>query len=95
MHFSPRYRMNANALNLLTLLNTYQKKHLVEILSYHDCDSQTRNAPELDCLIRLQVQNIQQRHAVFLTGENKVYECLSRSFANRYKTVMQNPLLCV
>ncbi|NXI77023.1 TASOR protein, partial [Rhipidura dahli] len=63
-------RMNANALNLLTLLNTYQKKHLVEILSYHNCDSQTRNAPELDCLIRLQAQNIQQRHAVFLTEKN-------------------------
>ncbi|NXH80431.1 TASOR protein, partial [Edolisoma coerulescens] len=63
-------RMNANALNLLTLLNTYQKKHLVEILSYHNCDSQTRNAPELDCLIRLQVQNIQQRHVVFLTEKN-------------------------
>ncbi|NXR52582.1 TASOR protein, partial [Hippolais icterina] len=63
-------RMNANALNLLTLLNTYQKKHLVEILSYHNCDSQTRNAPELDCLIRLQAQNIQQRHIVFLTEKN-------------------------
>ncbi|NXB67447.1 TASOR protein, partial [Struthidea cinerea] len=63
-------RMNANALNLLTLLNTYQKKHLVEILSYHNCDSQTRNAPELDCLIRLQAQNIQQRHVVFLTEKN-------------------------
>ncbi|NXI06036.1 TASOR protein, partial [Pachycephala philippinensis] len=63
-------RMNANALNLLTLLNTYQKKHLVEILSYHDCDSQTRNATELDCLIRLQAQNIQQRHVVFLTEKN-------------------------
>ncbi|XP_053845378.1 protein TASOR isoform X1 [Vidua macroura] len=63
-------RMNANALNLLTLLNTYQKKNLVEILSYHNCDSQTRNAPELDCLIRLQVQNIQQRHVVFLTEKN-------------------------
>ncbi|KFV11531.1 Protein FAM208A, partial [Tauraco erythrolophus] len=63
-------RMNANALNLLTLLNTYQKKHLVEILSYHNCDSQTRNAPELDCLIRLQGQNIQQRHVVFLTEKN-------------------------
>ncbi|NWT52059.1 TASOR protein, partial [Erythrocercus mccallii] len=63
-------RMNANALNLLTLLNTYQKKHLVEILSYHKCDSQTRNAPELDCLIRLQAQNIQQRHVVFLTEKN-------------------------
>ncbi|NXB31597.1 TASOR protein, partial [Eulacestoma nigropectus] len=63
-------RMNANALNLLILLNTYQKKHLVEILSYHNCDSQTRNAPELDCLIRLQAQNIQQRHVVFLTEKN-------------------------
>ncbi|NXC05248.1 TASOR protein, partial [Orthonyx spaldingii] len=63
-------RMNANALNLLTLLNTYQKKHLVEILSYHKCDSQTQNAPELDCLIRLQAQNIQQRHVVFLTEKN-------------------------
>ncbi|NWH79076.1 TASOR protein, partial [Piaya cayana] len=63
-------RMNANALSLLTLLNTYQKKHLVEILSYHNCDSQTRNAPELDCLIRLQAQNIQQRHIVFLTEKN-------------------------
>ncbi|XP_007192344.1 protein TASOR isoform X4 [Balaenoptera acutorostrata] len=60
-------RLNAKALSLLTLLNIYQKKHLVEILSYHNCDSQTRNAPELDCLIRLQAQNIQQRHIVFLT----------------------------
>ncbi|NXW53520.1 TASOR protein, partial [Eurystomus gularis] len=63
-------RMNTNALSLLTLLNTHQKKHLVEILSYHNCDSQTRNAPELDCLIRLQAQNIQQRHVVFLTEKN-------------------------
>ncbi|XP_015148877.2 protein TASOR isoform X3 [Gallus gallus] len=63
-------RLNANALSLLTLLNTYQKKHLVEILSYHNCDSQTRNAPELECLIRLQAQSIQQRHIVFLTEKN-------------------------
>ncbi|POI26512.1 hypothetical protein CIB84_009738 [Bambusicola thoracicus] len=63
-------RLNANALSLLTLLNTYQKKHLVEILSYHNCDSQTRNAPELECLIRLQAQGIQQRHIVFLTEKN-------------------------
>ncbi|NWQ62905.1 TASOR protein, partial [Neopipo cinnamomea] len=63
-------RMNANALSQFTLLNTYQKKHLVEILSYHNCDSQTRNAPDLDCLIRLQAQNIQQRHVVFLTEKN-------------------------
>ncbi|XP_077308164.1 protein TASOR isoform X3 [Lithobates pipiens] len=64
-------RLNATALNILTLLNTYQKKHLVEILAYHMCDSQTRQAPELDCLIRLQVQNIQQRHVIFLTEKDK------------------------
>ncbi|XP_059967059.1 protein TASOR isoform X6 [Mesoplodon densirostris] len=63
-------RLNAKALSLLTLLNVYQKKHLVEILSYHNCDSQTRSAPELDCLIRLQAQNIQQRHIVFLTEKS-------------------------
>ncbi|XP_063113383.1 protein TASOR isoform X4 [Cavia porcellus] len=63
-------RLNAKALSLLTLLNVYQKKHLVEILSYHSCDSQTRNAPELECLIRLQAQNIQQRHTVFLTEKS-------------------------
>ncbi|XP_029456779.1 protein TASOR isoform X3 [Rhinatrema bivittatum] len=63
-------RMNTKALGVLTLLNGYQKKHLVDILSYHNCDSQTRNAPELDCLIRLQAQNIQQRHVVFLTEKN-------------------------
>ncbi|XP_022428533.1 protein TASOR isoform X3 [Delphinapterus leucas] len=63
-------RLNAKALSLLTLLNVYQKKHLVEILSYHNCDSQTRNAPELDCLIKLQAQNIQQRHIVFLTEKS-------------------------
>uniref|UniRef100_A0A8C6QL20 Transcription activation suppressor n=1 Tax=Nannospalax galili TaxID=1026970 RepID=A0A8C6QL20_NANGA len=63
-------RLNTKALSLLTLLNVYQKKHLVDILSYHNCDSQTRNAPELECLIRLQAQNIQQRHVVFLTEKN-------------------------
>ncbi|KAM4720927.1 protein TASOR isoform 2-T2 [Rhinophrynus dorsalis] len=63
-------RLNSNALSILTLLNTYQKKHLVEILAYHNCDSQTRQAPELDCLIRLQVQNIQQRHVVFITEKS-------------------------
>ncbi|XP_048344122.1 protein TASOR isoform X2 [Sphaerodactylus townsendi] len=65
-----RINVNTNANDLLTLLNAYQKKHMVEILSYHNCDSQTRNAPELDCLINLQAQNLQQRHIVFLTEKN-------------------------
>lgn len=63
-------RMNPTVLGVLTLLNTYQRKHRVEILSYHDCDSQSRSTLELDCLIRLQAQNIQKRHIVFLTERN-------------------------
>ncbi|XP_070594586.1 protein TASOR isoform X3 [Erythrolamprus reginae] len=63
-------RTNKDAMNLLALLSAYQKKHMVEILAYHSCDSQTRTTPELECLIKLQYQNIQQRHVVFLTEKN-------------------------
>lgn len=63
-------RTKENARNILSLLNIYQKKHLVEVLSYHNCDSLSRKAPELECLTKLQVQNIQQRHLVFLTEKN-------------------------
>lgn len=61
-------RLNANAMGLLNLLTAYQKKHLVEFLPYHECDTQSRQAPDLECLIKLQAQNIQQRHLIFLTG---------------------------
>ncbi|MBN3302078.1 TASOR protein, partial [Amia calva] len=60
-------RLNSDALSLLTLLSVYQKKHLVEFLPYHDCDAPSRHAPDLDCLVRLQAHNTQQRHIVFLT----------------------------
>ncbi|XP_074537482.1 protein TASOR isoform X2 [Halichoeres trimaculatus] len=60
-------RLNANAMGLLNLLTAYQKKHLVEFLPYHECDTQSRQAPDLECLIKLQAQNIQQRHLIFLT----------------------------
>ena len=53
---------------LLNLLTAYQKKHLVEFLPYHECDAQSRQAPDLDCLIKLQAQHTQQRHLIFLTG---------------------------
>ncbi|XP_047225146.1 protein TASOR isoform X3 [Girardinichthys multiradiatus] len=60
-------RLNANAMGLLNLLATYQKKHLVEFLPYHECDNQSRQAPDLECLIKLQAQHTQQRHLIFLT----------------------------
>ncbi|XP_067907804.1 protein TASOR-like isoform X2 [Heterodontus francisci] len=63
-------RTNTAAFNILSLVNKYQKCNLVEVLSYHDCDSRSRNTIELDCLIKLQAQTIQRRHAVFLTEKN-------------------------
>ncbi|XP_077070495.1 protein TASOR isoform X2 [Siphateles boraxobius] len=59
-------RLNTEALNLLNLLTTYQKKHLVEFLPYHECDTPSRQAPDLDCLVKLQAQHTQLRHLIFL-----------------------------
>ncbi|XP_035500892.2 protein TASOR isoform X3 [Scophthalmus maximus] len=60
-------RLNTNAMGLLNLLTAYQKRHLVEFLPYHECDTQSRQAPDLECLIKLQAQHTQQRHLIFLT----------------------------
>ncbi|XP_051515047.1 protein TASOR-like isoform X3 [Myxocyprinus asiaticus] len=60
-------RLNAEALDLLNLLTAYQKKHLVEFLPYHECDTPSKQAPDLDCLVKLQAQHTQLRHIIFLT----------------------------
>ncbi|KAG9260194.1 protein TASOR, partial [Astyanax mexicanus] len=60
-------RCNSEALSILNLLAMYHKKQIVEFLSYHECDGQSRQAPDLDCLVKLQAQNIRQRHVIFLT----------------------------
>ncbi|KAG7478149.1 hypothetical protein MATL_G00077410 [Megalops atlanticus] len=60
-------RLNSDALSLLNLLTTYQKRHLVEFLPYHECDAPSRQAPDLDCLVRLQAHHTQHRHIIFLT----------------------------
>nr|XP_023667074.1 protein TASOR isoform X1 [Paramormyrops kingsleyae] len=60
-------RLNGDALSLLNLLTTYQKRHLVEFLPYHECDGPSRHAPDLDCLVRLQAHHTQHRHIIFLT----------------------------
>ncbi|XP_060794135.1 protein TASOR isoform X4 [Neoarius graeffei] len=63
-------RSNSEALDLLNLLTTYQKKHLVEFLPYHECDAPLRQAPDLDCLVKLQAQHTQLRHIIFLTDKS-------------------------
>ncbi|XP_056589368.1 protein TASOR [Triplophysa dalaica] len=60
-------RLNTEALDLLNLLTAYQKKHLVEFLPYHECDAPSRQAPDLECLVKLQAQHTQLRHIIFLT----------------------------
>ncbi|XP_018593111.2 protein TASOR-like isoform X1 [Scleropages formosus] len=60
-------RVNNEALGLLNLLSTYQRRHVVEFLPYHECDCGTRQAPDLECLIKLQAQNVHYRHIIFLT----------------------------
>ncbi|XP_019911346.3 uncharacterized protein tasora isoform X2 [Esox lucius] len=60
-------RFKSEAMKILNLLTTYQKKNVVEFLPYHECDAPSRTAPDLDCLIKLQAQHIQQRHIIFLT----------------------------
>ncbi|KAG7323066.1 hypothetical protein KOW79_012768 [Hemibagrus wyckioides] len=63
-------RSNSEALDLLNLLTAYQKKHLVEFLPYHECDAPSRQAPDLDCLVKLQAQHTQLRHIIFLTDKS-------------------------
>ncbi|XP_048409940.2 protein TASOR 2-like isoform X2 [Stegostoma tigrinum] len=44
--------------------------NLVEVLPFHACDSRSREKPDyLSCLMKLQVQKISSRFAVFLTGK--------------------------
>uniref|UniRef100_A0A671KSX6 Protein TASOR-like n=1 Tax=Sinocyclocheilus anshuiensis TaxID=1608454 RepID=A0A671KSX6_9TELE len=66
-------RLKPDALKLFEILNEYEKRHIVEILSYHDCDTPSRQAPDLDCLVDLQARFIKQRHLIFLTGDLKQY----------------------
>lgn len=61
-------RLNSDAMSMLNLLTTYQKKHLVEFLPYHECDAPTKTAPDIDCLVKLQAHHTQHRHIIFLTG---------------------------
>lgn len=60
-------RRKSEAQNVLNLMTTYHKKQIVEFLSYHECDTPSHQAPDLDCLVKLQAQNTRQRHVIYLT----------------------------
>ncbi|MGH0135793.1 UNVERIFIED_CONTAM: hypothetical protein FKN15_035181 [Acipenser sinensis] len=47
-----------------------QEAGIVEVLPYHECDHISQGKPEyLNCMLRLQVQHITARFAVFITDE--------------------------
>ncbi|XP_008567642.1 PREDICTED: protein FAM208B [Galeopterus variegatus] len=55
------------------ILKSYQSANIIELLHYHQCDSQSSTKVEtLKCLINLQIQHIDARFAVFLTDKPTV-----------------------
>ncbi|MBN3275991.1 F208B protein, partial [Polyodon spathula] len=51
-------------------MNCCQEAGIMEVLPYHECDLISQGKPEyLNCMLRLQVQHITARFAVFITDE--------------------------
>ncbi|XP_068452041.1 protein TASOR isoform X2 [Clinocottus analis] len=75
-----RARFSRDADKLLDLLSTYQKRHIVEFLPYHQCDTLNSRSPPLHCLMELQAQCTQYRHTVFLTENHfEMFPAYSRN----------------
>ncbi|XP_048465953.1 protein TASOR 2-like [Rhincodon typus] len=63
-------REDNTAKRKVSLLTRKIAANLVEVLPFHTCDSRSREKPDyLSCLMKLQVQKISSRFAVFLTGK--------------------------
>ncbi|XP_058883289.1 uncharacterized protein LOC117416126 [Acipenser ruthenus] len=71
-----------------------QEAGIVEVLPYHECDLISQGKPEyLNCMLRLQVQHITARFAVFITdkadesyGNNGVLAMDINTFLTHFKT---------
>ncbi|MGH0119317.1 UNVERIFIED_CONTAM: hypothetical protein FKN15_025788 [Acipenser sinensis] len=71
-----------------------QEAGIVEVLPYHECDHISQGKPEyLNCMLRLQVQHITARFAVFITdkadetyGNNGVLAMDINMFLTHFKT---------
>lgn len=62
--------MDSTAYKKNLILKLYQSANIIELLHYHPCDSRSSTKAEhLKCLLNLQIQNIQARFAVLLTGK--------------------------
>lgn len=64
------FRVSAEAEERKNFISWCQDVGILEVLPYHECDPLSRDQPDyLSCMIRLQVQNITSRYAVFVTGK--------------------------
>ncbi|XP_037346508.2 protein TASOR isoform X2 [Pungitius pungitius] len=73
-------RFRRDAADLLEVLSAYQKRQIVELLPYHNCDKTNHQSPDLECLMEIQAQHTQYRHTVFLTFRGiEMYSGHSRS----------------
>ncbi|XP_066561216.1 uncharacterized protein tasor2 isoform X2 [Amia ocellicauda] len=76
LHYKDSRRLKENG---RTNIDAHSKKHLidccheagiVEVLPYHECDCLSQERPDyFSCLLRLQVQHVTARFAVFITDE--------------------------
>ncbi|KAK2105499.1 hypothetical protein P7K49_015013 [Saguinus oedipus] len=63
-------RVDSTAHKKNILLKSFQNANIIELLHYHHCDSRSSTKAEvLKCLLNLQIQHINARFAVFLTGD--------------------------
>lgn len=74
------HRMDSVAHKKNLILRSYQSANIIELLPYHHCDSRSQTKAEvLKCLINLQIQHVDARFAVFLTGKFTTEFCLNFS----------------
>lgn len=63
-------RFRRDAASLLDVLQSFQKRQLVELLPYHKCDMSSQSSELLDCVLELQGRYTSYRHTLLLT-ENR------------------------
>ncbi|GCC38428.1 hypothetical protein chiPu_0016942 [Chiloscyllium punctatum] len=73
-------REDHTAKRKVSLLTRKITENLVEVLPFHACDSRSKEKPDyLSCLVKLQVQKISSRFAVFLTGKPENQDVFAQS----------------
>uniref|UniRef100_UPI00398F1CB1 uncharacterized protein n=1 Tax=Pristiophorus japonicus TaxID=55135 RepID=UPI00398F1CB1 len=73
-------REDNTAKRKISLLTRKITANIVEVLPFHECDSRCQVKPDyLCCLVKLQVQRISSRFAVFLTGKPESRDLFTQS----------------